>query len=244
MSIFEFRHFKIQQKKGVFKIGTDALVLGAFVSQEKSNPRSILDIGCGTGVLSLILAFSNAEAKITCIDINSTAADLTKHNFFLNDIDNKRTDVVNDSFLNYDFATDFDLITCNPPYFSNDLKNIEADKSLARHDDELNSYDLFAKVSGLLNEKGAFWLIYPSDERKNLSKIGEEYGLYPERIIHIYGKAGKKIRYIYKFVKQSNEPVKEEDFLIRDIDGNYSKQYVDLTKELHNRDLLSNNYSE
>jgi tRNA1Val (adenine37-N6)-methyltransferase len=237
MTLFRFRNFSVEQHDSVFKIGTDSMVLGAFVSKSKVNPNTILDIGSGTGVLALILAFRFPNSTVSTIDINQIAVQLAKKNFLFNNINESRGEVHHGSFVNFDFGKTFDLIVCNPPYFSNDLKNLTKSKSIARHDDELPLHQLFQKAAKLISEKGSFWMIYPNDNRKNAIALAESYGLKAVRIINVYGKPNKLVRVIYQFNHDLDTPCFEEDFLIRDSEGSYTKGYIQLTKELHNREL-------
>ena len=79
MKPFRFQQFEIQQNADVFRVGTDAVLLGALANV--SEAKNILEVGTGTGIISLMLAQRNREANILAIDINPEAVKISQENF-------------------------------------------------------------------------------------------------------------------------------------------------------------------
>lgn len=238
MSVFKFKQFNLQQSKNVFPVGTDAMILGAYTSKCKNTPKNILDIGCGSGVLSLILITTHKNARITSIDINQSAIQLTEENFITNNINRNQFKTHTNSFLALDFDEKFDLIVCNPPFFTNDLKSKTVFNNLAKHDDSLPLELLFEKVKELMHSDSSFWFIYPNDERKDVIQIAKNNSLNPTKVINVFGKPGKKVRVIYQLKKNEPEKIIQENLIIRGINGRYTEEYIDLTKNLHGKAIV------
>ncbi len=237
MSIFQFKHFSILQKDSAMKIGTDAMILGALVSVEAKT--TVLDIGTGTGVLSLMLAQKNKNMHISAIEIDEKASFEAKFNVE-NSTYKNQIDVIFSDFLEYDFSGKFDLIVTNPPFFENSLKSSGKFKSeqtnLARHTDSLPFERLIKKVSDLLNEEGDFWIILPHVAAAKLIVIAHKQDLFLIEEIAVYGKPNILIRKILRFSKNSIKHV-TTSLLIRENNSDYSDEYKSLTFDFHNRKL-------
>jgi tRNA1Val (adenine37-N6)-methyltransferase len=230
--VFKFKNFKLEQAQTVFKIGTDAFVLGAWITCEIS-PKSILDIGTGTGVLSLMLAQKYPESKILAIDSNAEAIDLAEFNFSYNNLGiNCRAQLVD--FYQFNSSQKFDLIVSNPPYF---LDSSIPNDEVLEHAKHLSTEDLkifFKKASSLLGPNGTLCLIFPNDDRFEI--YAREAGLYAQNILEVYGKPGLLKRYCVQFGFQDLE-VKRKQLTIRDGQGSYSEAYRELTQDFHGVDL-------
>jgi tRNA1Val (adenine37-N6)-methyltransferase len=148
---FTFKQFEIQQSKNVFRVGTDGVLLGSMATV--NNALNVLEIGTGTGLISLMLAQRNSNAQFLGIDINKEASNLTKINFE-NSPFKSRLKNIHCDFKNFDMDKNFDLIVSNPPYF--EASESEKDK-IARQTVELNFKQLISKSSELLSENGIFF---------------------------------------------------------------------------------------
>jgi tRNA1Val (adenine37-N6)-methyltransferase len=136
MKPFRFQQFDIQQNADVFRVGTDAVLLGILANVSKA--KNVLEVGTGTGIISLMLAQRNPDVEILGIDINTEAVNISQTNFsnspFSDRIKSKLQDL-----KNFETEKKFDLIISNPPYF--EINNSEKD-ILARQRLELNFSDL------------------------------------------------------------------------------------------------------
>lgn len=211
------------------KIGTDSMVFGSLIDVEgKSNA---LDIGTGTGVLSLMTAQRNPSLKITAIEIEADAFDEAKINFDNSSFKPQLT-AFHVDFLNFSPDSKFDLIFSNPPYFENASKSSSQQKNLARHDDSLPLNVLFEKVAVQLTENGLFWVILPNLTFDTYSEFASKIGLHLFKQIEIFGKENQLVRKIGAFSK-INKSLDHSRLIIRKNDGNYTDEYKELTIDYH-----------
>ncbi len=227
MKPFTFKQFVIQQSKEVFRVGTDGVLLGALANIE--NAFNILEVGTGTGLISLMLAQRNPEAQFLGIDINKDAAELTKFNFekspFFSRLKNNHQD-----FKNFETDKKFDLVVSNPPYF--EVSGSEKDK-IARQTVELNFSQLISKSSMLLSKNGVFSVILPAETGNDFIAIAIENGMYLIRKINIKGIENSKVKRLILEFSLSEKDLIESEFIIEKSPRQYSDQYLELTKEFH-----------
>ncbi len=235
MSVFSFKFFDIRQSGSAMKVGTDAMVLGALVDAKQAN--KCLDIGTGTGVLAMMIAQRNEGVIIDAIEINDEAFKDCLHNFEQSPWSH-RLNVQKGDILKCDIQKHYDLIISNPPFYRNTLQNIDDSKSLARHEAHLKSHDLLSVISGHLTEVGTCWLIFPYVDLSQWQKEAAESGLFPKKIVSISGKYGDEPnRAVVCFSKNNNETIVEEQLSVRDKEGNYTGEYIQLTENFHGKTL-------
>jgi len=171
------------------KVCTDACVFGAWA--EVAGANRILDIGTGTGLLSLMAAQRNPEARIDGVEIDADACEQTRQNFEASPF-HERLKVYHSSIQ--DFTPDFsyDAIICNPPFFQNDLKSPDPKVNKAHHAATLNLQELFASVDRLLSAEGQFHLLLPPYESRVSELIGKEFGLRVIRELNLIHQPGHK----------------------------------------------------
>lgn len=227
MKPFTFKQFEIQQSKDVFRVGTDGVLLGALADVELAS--RVLEVGTGTGLISLMLAQRNPHAEFLGLDINEDAAQLTSLNFE-NSPFHLRLKNSHQDFKTFETSDRFDLIVSNPPYFEE--SGSEKDK-IARQTVELNFSQLITRAAELLSGSGIFSVIIPVEAGEIFVSIGKENNLYLKRKINIKGIEGSKTkRLILEFSSEAKE-VDESDFIIEKSPRQYSDPYLELTKEFH-----------
>lgn len=227
MKDFNFIKFAVKQAPSVFRVGTDAVLLGALASV--SEAQHILEVGSGTGIISLMLAQRNPNASILAIDINSQAVDLSEINFS-NAPFSRRMKAELQDFKTFETEQKFDLIISNPPYFE---INASGKDILARQRLELNFSDLINKASQLLSEKGLFTVIIPLDSEKEFTENCFELKLFLQRKVSIKGiKTAEPKRVVLEYALAKSEP-KIENFVIEKSPRVYSDEYLELTKDFH-----------
>ena len=184
---FKFKQFSIQQDRASMKVGTDGVLLGAWVSLD-SNIQKILDIGSGTGVIGLMLAQRNSEAQIDAIEIEENAFEQSVENFENSDWNN-RLFCYNTSLKEFQKEIDenYDLIVSNPPFYNSTFKELDDKKALAKHTISLTYDSLLNSTSKLLSKKGTCAFIIPYDEESNFLKTAKGCTLYPKRITRVKG---------------------------------------------------------
>lgn len=227
MKPFTFKQFQIQQSKNVFRVGTDGVLLGALANIESAS--NILEVGTGTGLISLMLAQRNLNADFLGLDINEEAVALTKLNFesspFWERLKNNHQD-----FKTFETECKFDLIVSNPPYFEE--SGSEKDK-IARQTVELNFRQLIEKTVGLLAEKGLFSVIIPVEAGGIFVQIASENNLFLNRKVNIKGIENSSVKRLILEFSQVEKITEVSEFIIEKSPRIYSDQYLELTKEFH-----------
>ncbi|KUJ57271.1 tRNA1(Val) (adenine(37)-N6)-methyltransferase [Chryseobacterium aquaticum] len=227
MKPFTFKQFEIQQSADVFRVGTDGVLLGALANVDLAG--NVLEIGTGTGLVSLMLAQRNLEANFLGIDINEEAVNLTKINFENSPFKLRLKNIFQD-FKTFETQEKFDCIVSNPPYF--ETSDSVKDK-IARQTVELNFHQLISRSSQLLSKIGVFSVVIPYEVGEGFIKIAKENQLFLNRKVNISGIENSKIkRLILEFSLYEKTP-DEFDFIIEKSPRKYSDQYLELTKEFH-----------
>ena len=160
-SYFQFKQFTIQQDQCAMKVCTDACLFGAYIANEIQDQslQYILDIGTGTGLLSLLLAQKN-KAIIDAVEIDSTAYEQAKVNVAASPWP-AQINVFNSGITDFNNGSKYDCIISNPPFFEDDLRSSDKQKNAAKHDSTLTLQELLGNVQRLLNDEGIFAVLLP-----------------------------------------------------------------------------------
>ncbi len=229
---FEFKQFTVVQEKSPMKVGTDGVLLGAWVTIK--NVRKILDIGTGTGVIAMIMA-QRSKAEITGIEIEENAAREARTNV-KNSIWNDRIKIYNISLQEFAQSSNdlFDLIICNPPFFINSKKSSNPGLSVAKHNDLLSLNDLAGMSASLLGPDGTLAVILPVKEAGQFIEIATLKNLYLCRATEVKPKNFKKpIRLLMEFSRNKKEPERSYLTIHNDDGSGFTEQYKSLTKEFY-----------
>lgn len=231
-SVFYFKKFEVKQTQCAMKVGTDAVLLGAWVAC--SNAKYILDVGTGTGLLALMVA-QRSMAVIDAIDINMQAYIQAKENFEASQW-RERLYVKQCSVQTYSDIAErrYDLIISNPPFFMNAHKSAFVERNVARHFNEtLTMEELIQAVVKLLTPEGSFSLILPIKEGGLIIEEGERQGLFVNEIVRVRTKFGKaEKRMLLRFSKMRST-IKTDIISIQNSDGKYSDEYIQMTREFY-----------
>ncbi len=227
---FSFKQFTIYQDKSAFKVGTDGVLLGAY--SDLSGITNILDIGAGTGLISLMLA-QRCNASITSIEPDNDSYIQCVENVSNADWNN-RIKVVHSSLQDFNPNNEkFDLIVTNPPYFCDSLKSPDPRKSSARHNDSLLSDEILEGVERLLNDNGRLQLIMPYAEGNIFIADASKHGLYCNNILKIKPLPESEIRrLILTFSKTRKTPL-EKFLTIEHGRHRFTEEYISLTKDFY-----------
>ncbi|KXH78685.1 tRNA1(Val) (adenine(37)-N6)-methyltransferase [Chryseobacterium kwangjuense] len=227
MKPFTFKHFEIQQSRNVFRVGTDGVLLGILADVE--NAEKVLEIGTGTGLISLMLAQRNLNASFLGLDINEEAVLLTRANFE-NSPFHKRLENIHQDLKTFETEKKFDVIVSNPPYFEE--SGSDKDK-VARQTVELNFQQLIEASVQLLTDQGVLSVIIPAEAGEGFTETALENGLFLKRRVNIKGiEHSKTKRFVLDF-SFVDHPVEDFDFVVEKSPRQYSDQYLELTKEFH-----------
>lgn len=233
-SSFVFKQFTIKQDKCAMKVGTDAVVLGAWIKPNGS--KSILDIGTGTGIIALMLA-QKTDALIEAIDIDELSVEQAKQNVSESPFAGK-IQVFHSSFQNFASIHEnkkYDLIVTNPPYFEQSLKSTLEQRSYARHADYLPFEELLNGVKKILSPKGKFCLILPTLEAEKFRVLAEKKGFFLSKLLRVKSKADKENakRHVMQFEFIPTE-FSEETLIIENSERHdYTEAYKQLTKDYY-----------
>jgi len=213
------------------KVGTDGVLLGAWVNVSGDN---ILDIGTGTGLISLMMAQRNEKAVIDAIDIDSDAVSQAKDNIENSPFGN-RINSWNASLQEFSSKAEkrYDVIVSNPPFFVQSLKSPNKERSLARHTDSLPVADLIGLSASLLSQAGRISFIYPFDYKEELIKLAEQYKLSVSRITNVFPTPDSvPKRILIELSKEEVTPI-ENDLIIEKARHVYSDGFTALLKDFY-----------
>lgn len=234
MTKFSFKNFEVYQDRCAMKIGTDAVLLGAWCPID-NNPFSTLDIGAGTGILSLMLAQRSKAQQIDAIEIDANAYEQCVENFEASHWGDRLFcyhTSLND-FIN-DPEDQYDIIISNPPFYSEDYKTDNLQRDLARFQDALPFEELVKAIALLLSENGIFAIIIPFKDESRLLNLCAEAELYPIKMTRIKGiPTGPIIRSLVAF-KRYELPVSSANELIIESSRHvYTEAYTKLTRDFY-----------
>lgn len=235
MSVFQFKQFSINQDKCAMKVGTDGVLLGAWVPLEH-HPYSILDIGAGTGLIALMLAQRSTAEQIDAIEIEDEAYEQAVENFE----DSPWGDRLFcyhaglDEFVDEMEDEEYDLIVSNPPFYSEDYSSGNAERDMARQAASMPFNELAEAASLLLSGEGIFALILPYKEEEGFVRMAEEYSLFPYKITRVKGTLQSEIkRSLIAFKKTPQDMVETGELIIETARHQYTPEYTALTQDFY-----------
>lgn len=227
---FEFKQFTIWHDKCAMKVGTDSVILGAWASVKDA--KQILDVGTGTGLITLLLAQRNSHSHITAIEIDSDAAMQAQENISRSPWSDRISIICND-FRIYKSNIKYDLIISNPPYFIDSLRCPDKQRNAARHADTLNYEVFFHRSAHLLCENGSVDIIIPAEVEKIVIDTAWKYNLFPSQKLKVYSKPeGSCRRVLISFSFQEKKCV-DENLCIRLSSNEFTPEYIALTRDFY-----------
>ncbi|HLO74123.1 MAG TPA: methyltransferase [Flavobacterium sp.] len=230
---FTFKQFSVNQDRCAMKIGTDGVLLGAWTPLT-NNPYNVLDIGTGTGILSLMLAQRSNTEQIDAIEIDEDAYEQCVENFEASPWGDKLFcfHAGLDEFVD-EPEEEYDLIISNPPFYTDDYKSDNTSRDLARFEDALPFEELIEAAALLLSDNGIFSVIIPYKEEERFVSLCKELDLFPLKITRVKGTPTSEIkRSLLAFCRMEQIPLIDE--LVIEISRHiYTSEYIELTKEFY-----------
>ncbi|WP_051238830.1 tRNA1(Val) (adenine(37)-N6)-methyltransferase [Gaetbulibacter saemankumensis] len=215
------------------KIGTDSVLLGAWANINP-HPYSTLDIGAGTGILSLMLAQRTHAEIIDALEIDDEAYEQCVENFEQSDWGD-RLFCYHASLEEFaeEIEDTYDLIICNPPFYKEDYKTENSQRDLARFSDAMPFDHLIKSVVKLLSDNGKFNVIIPFKEESDFIEIAKNHHLFPNRILQVKGSPKSEFkRSLLEFSFEENSP-QIDTLIIETARHEYTEDYINLTKDFY-----------
>lgn len=228
---FTFKQFHIAHDRCGMKVGTDAILLGTWAPVD--GIKRILDIGCGSGVLSLMLAQRcQGEAHIDALDIDCGAIEQTEQNVYHSPW--PKSVVAHHVDLKNYREQGYDLLISNPPYFEHGQTFQLKSRQQARHTITLSHQQLLADTERLSHSQSLLALVVPVDVGELISQISAEYGWYVSRYCQVFSTPKKPaIRQLLLMGRNRSVVVEKTQLVIHQSDGRYSSEFVNLCRDFY-----------
>ncbi len=230
---FQFKQFTVWQEHAAMKVCTDACLYGAWLAKQIENQPSIancLDIGTGTGLLSLILA-QKIYASIDAIEIEAAAAQQAKDNFNASPF-HQRLQVIEANINDWQTSQTYQLVFSNPPFYEQNLASPDAKRNLALHSSALTLEALFLAMNRLVAPAGQLSMILPWHRREAAIQYALDLGWHLSAEATIYqSHKHKAFRSFFIFSQTAKTPFVEE--IVIQQNGVYSQAFSALLKDYY-----------
>jgi len=216
------------------KAGTDGVLLGAWCSLE-SLPKTILDIGTGTGIISLMLAQRSSAITIDGVEVDPSAYMQTVDNFENSDWSD-RLYCYNTSFQKFVDDTNketYDLIVSNPPFYTEDYITKNSSRNKARFTSSLTFKELIGGISKILSKSGFFSTIIPFKEESTFICLAEQHSLHLNKICRVQGNKNSDIKRSLMTFSFNKVKISETNLIIENSRHKYTKEYEELTNNFY-----------
>ncbi|WP_213996595.1 methyltransferase [Arsukibacterium sp.] len=231
---FKCKQFFVGHDQCAMKVGTDGLLLGAWTSlaNTRSAGAALLDIGTGSGLISLMLAQRAPDARVHAVELDANAARQAEYNFQQSPFA-KRLQLLKGDILTYQPAERYALIVSNPPFFDNALLSTDLQRNHARHTASLPLVLLLAKAAELLAPGGSFALVLPEQAADAFSQLAEARGWFAIASCQVLSRADKApIRRLMQWQRVPCQH-RQQQLLIHNDDGSYTEQYRQLLRDFY-----------
>ena len=233
----EYKGLKIIQNKDGFCFGVDSVLLSDYAKKIKKN-ATVLDIGTGTGIISILLCKKTNLSKIYGIEIQEDVADMAKRSSELNGLENK-FEVINinikDVFTKIE-PHSCDVVVTNPPYKKVDtgVKSTDKKQLISRHEVECTLEDIISASSKLLNDLGEFYMVHRAERIVDIMCLLRKYKLEPKNIRFVHSRSGEKPSLILvRAVRNAREFLKiDEPLIIYKDNGEYTDEILKIYDKL------------
>lgn len=229
----EFKDLKIIQNKEGFCFGIDAVLLSDFAKNIKKNSM-VLDLGTGTGIISILLCGKTNLKKIVGVEVQKEVYDMVCRSVKLNNLEDK-FEVINENILNLENVFDcnkFDVIVTNPPYKKKNtgIINDEKKRIISRHEVLANLEDFIRISSKLLKDKGEFYMVHRPERIVDIFSLMKKYKIEPKEIRLVFSNEKNPPKMVLiKGVRNGGEYLKfRENLYIYKKDGSYTDEILEI----------------
>jgi tRNA1Val (adenine37-N6)-methyltransferase len=232
-TFFHFKHFSIHQDRCAMKVSTDACIQGAWTPID-AGVIDALDIGAGTGLLSLMLAQRNNILNIDAIELDAGAAQQAMENFSAS-LWNDRLNVIHTDARYHQFSKQYDMVICNPPFFSNSLLGDNEKRNAVRHNLSLSFDDLWSIINKVLKPEGYASVLLPVTEHEIWAGVLNKQGWHIKTRLEITPKAGRQYNRVVSVCSRQQAPTWTETIQIYDTSSGYTKAFTDLLRPFYQK---------
>ncbi|MDR0217971.1 MAG: methyltransferase [Enterobacteriaceae bacterium] len=230
---FTFKQFFVGHDKCAMKVGTDGVLLGAWAPVE--NSKCCLDIGCGSGLIALMLAQRATEDTIIdAVELDADAAIQATENVrqspWASSIRVWQQDI--HAFARQNHAR-YDLIVSNPPYFEPAIACRDEARNQARYTESLTHQGLLECVEHMITASGLFCVVLPYQIGENLERMATECGWFTHYRINIRDRLDKPLHRILLGFSRQKQEIQTCELHIRAIDGAYSNEFRQLVTDFY-----------
>ena len=229
---FQFKQFTVQQDQCAMKVCTDACIFGAWFAAKTADYTTVLDIGAGTGLLSLMLA-QKSNSEIHGIELDLGAYKQLKENI-QQSIWKERIRVFPGDARTYAFPIKYDFIITNPPFFENDLPSASEEEQIAKHIKQLSLEELISVISRSLEPHGGFGILLPYHRWEYFNKLATENGFsLVENLLVKQTPKHDFFRSILHYSRTNDQFNPTFELTIKGEDGNYTEEFTELLKDYY-----------
>lgn len=235
--ILGYKNRKIYQDSECFSFSLDSVMLANFATI-RLRDKKIVDLGCGNGVIPLILSL-RTDKSIDGVEIQEQLVDMANRSVEFNGL-SKQINIINcdmKDFVNESTFEKFDLVTCNPPFFKTTDKNClnySIQKQIARHEVKITLSDVFCISKKLLKNNGNFAMVHRPERLLEIFDLFRIHGIEPKRLRFVYEKVSKPSTLVLIEGQKNGKPgLKiEQPFILYNYDGSETDEYLRLLMEV------------
>ncbi len=234
VSQFHFKQFSVFHEKSAMKVGTDAVLLGAwaFRNEVALNGRG-LDVGCGCGVMALMMAQRFPKMIWQGIELHAAAFEEAKQNVS-NSPFSHRVNIVQGDFLSEPITPQWDMVICNPPFYQNTLSSADEARNMARQERFLMPELFLEKVWQVTFASGRLAAVLPLDRKEFWKNAAQLVGWKLNRECAVKGHAEIQAnRYLLEWSKVPITKVEIHELILEESRGMRSAAYQDLTQDFY-----------
>ena len=233
----EFRNLKIIQNKDGFCFGIDAVLLSDFAKDIKRN-STVMDLGTGTGIISILLCGKTELKKVTGVEVQKEVYDMACRSAKLNNLKD-RFEVINENILNLENIFEnnsFDVIVTNPPYKKQNtgVTNDDERKLISRHEILANLSDFIKVSSKMLKDKGEFYMVHRPERMVDIFSLMRKYKIEPKEVRLVFSNEKNPPKMVLiKGVKNGGEYLKfRENLYVYKEDGSYTDEILKIYNKI------------
>jgi tRNA1Val (adenine37-N6)-methyltransferase len=221
---FRFKQFTVHQEDCAMKVCTDACLQGAYTASYLTAATHVLDIGAGTGLLSLMLAQRFQDATFTAIELDAVAAGQAARNFAAAPWA-AQLNIINSDARTLAVDAKYDLIITNPPFYETDLKSPDKLRNQAMHATTLSYEELLDVIDQHLSAEGVFSVLLPYKPFATFEVLATQKGFFPRKVLHVKQSVNHdRFRTIAVFGR-SGSVRDEETMAIKEAGNDYTPEF-------------------